>query len=555
MRFKSAKFRKKMTLSTSMDILVALERLDLQLCFDVIREIANSEDEFDLLKYGVQNRSEELRSLNDDEFPVDLTEEMDDQDYVKLVQEIDSVNPNLASKIDRVLYAQRLQQELSIIRNESYDEYLQSLPLISSSQIADAIRRGLLVSSEDELGKAEGRRTDEDCSGAFPGVPLATARVEASTLVSVLSKFCSPATYEIADPKGLGISQVLIQGELDLNWINSPFPLRFEGCEFDSSVSADGFSAPALSFDTCTFTSLGYSFASEPELGGFNATRMHIKNKLSFFGCINVGQLFLLDCRIGSFIPLSDVFDEGNIGHHCRIVLSGTKFDELEVSEYSKFKAGFGSHLKGVRLGSIAVYPEEGEDDSEYLLQWLDSQNLDGRPTRKAELDVLVSDEVEDSLRRSGNSELARQFGIKAADYQTRFEGVIGVLKRWFLGSTVRYFYDNLRAIWMLVGLWVLTYLIVLGLSYIPEAYKVSPSVANAEIPFGWISSGYNRFVWALLYSLDLVISPLSLGQTQILWPSCALVALLFSIIKGLSLAFFALFVTGVTGVTSRRGN
>ena len=547
-----------MITNVPLDALVAIEWLHPPICFDTIYAIAESEDEVDIMKYRIQERSKELR-CSDIEFPIDLTEEMDDREYVELVQKIDDFNPDLATKIDRVLYRQRLQQELSIIREESYSEYLQSLPLISSEQIADAIRGGLLVNSEDELGNADGIRTDEDDSGAFLYAPIATARVEASTLVSVLSRFCSPTTFEIADPKGFGISQVLIQGELDLNWINSPFPLRFEGCEFDSFVSADGFSAPALSFDTCTFTSLGHSFTLDSETGGFNATRMRIKNKLSFFGCINVGQLFLLDCHIGSFVPLCDVFDENNIGHQCRIVISGTKFDELEASERSEFKCGFGGHLKGVRLGSVTIISDNDDDENaaraKYLLHWLDPQNLDKKTVRKAELDALVSKEIENSLQRSGNSELARHFGIAAAEYQTRFEGGAGVLKRWFLGSTVRYFYDNLRAIWMLIGLWVLTYLVVLGLSYVPGAYKVSPSVANADIPFDWISSGYNRFVWALLYSVDLVFSPLSLGQTQILWPSCSLIALLFSTIKGLSLAFFALFVTGVTGVTNRQGS
>ncbi|MDO4655791.1 hypothetical protein [Actinomyces sp.] len=481
---------------------------------------------------------------------------MDDWEYADLVCAISECDADLAKTIDRILSKQRRQQELSAIRECSYEEYVQSLPLISPAEIADAIRNGLLVNSEDEHGNMNGIRTDEDVSGAFLYKPIATARIEASTLVSVLSKFCSPSTAEVANPKGVGITQVLIQGTLDLNWINSPFPLRFEGCEFDSSVWADGFSAPALSFDSCNFTNLGYLISSEH--GAFNATRMRIKNKLSFFDCINIGQLFLLDCHIGSFIPLSDVFDEEKIGHPCRIVINGTRFDELEISDRSQFELGFGKHLDNVKVGSVDIVVEENDrsdEDSQakFLLNWLDSRKPSKRRADSDRLSPLVVAEFEDSLHQSGKVGLSRRFGILSAEYQTGFEGVTGFFKQLILGTTVQYFYNNLRAVRILAGVWVIAYVIVVSLSYASGAYSVSPMVSNASIPQAWMSCGYNRFIWALLYSMDLVFSPLSLGQTQVLWPTSSVVALVFATIKGMSLALFALFVTGITGITNRR--
>ena len=535
-----------------LDILVSLQRLNMKFYLETAYTLVDS-DELDTLEARVQERADGYPYLYDVECPVDLMEAMEDWEYAELICAISERNTDLAETIDRILSKQRRQQELSAIRKCSYEEYLESLPLVSSSQIADAIRSGLLVNSEDERGNLKGIRTDEDVSGAFLYKPIATARVKASTLVSVLSNFCSPSTAEVADPKGFGITQVLIQGELDLNWIKSPFPLRFEGCEFDSSVWADSFSAPALSFDTCNFTNLGYLISSK--YGSFNATRMRIKDKLRFFDCINLGQLFLLDCHIGSFIPLADVFDEKKIGHPCRIVINGTRFDELEISDRSQFEFGFGEHLENVKVGSVDIAIEEDDRSDEsaqakFLLNWLDSRKPNKKRADSDRLSPLVIDEFEDSLHRAGKVGVSRRFGILSAEYQTGFEGVTGFFKRLILGTTVQYFYNNLRAVWILLGVWGLAYVIVVSLSYVSGAYSVSPMASNASIPQTWMSCGYNRFVWALLYSMDLVFSPLSLGQTQVLWPTSSFVALVFAAIKGVSLALFALFVTGVTGIT-----
>src|SRR5271166_3999041 len=49
--------------------------------------------------------------------------------------------------------------------------------------------------------------------------------------------------YELADridPRGLRLNNAIVTGGLDLTGLVVPFPLRFEGCEFDTAPVVEG---------------------------------------------------------------------------------------------------------------------------------------------------------------------------------------------------------------------------------------------------------------------------------------------------------------------------
>ena len=49
-----------------------------------------------------------------------------------------------------------------------------------------------------------------------------------------LLRRCCHELRDQVDPRGMRLSKVVVTGGLDLAGLTVPFPLRFDGCEFDS---------------------------------------------------------------------------------------------------------------------------------------------------------------------------------------------------------------------------------------------------------------------------------------------------------------------------------
>src|SRR5579859_8037328 len=56
---------------------------------------------------------------------------------------------------------------------------------------------------------------------------------------AVLRRCCHELKDRI-DPRGLRLANAVVTGELDLTGLEVPFPLRFDGCEFDAAPVVEG---------------------------------------------------------------------------------------------------------------------------------------------------------------------------------------------------------------------------------------------------------------------------------------------------------------------------
>jgi hypothetical protein len=95
--------------------------------------------------------------------------------------------------------------------------------------------------SESELLDAcrEGRSLD--CSDAGVRRPVQA---------DLLRRYCHELQEQV-DPRGIRLHNASVSGRLDLAGMSVPFPLRFEGCEFDSAPMVEGAQLYELAFTGC----------------------------------------------------------------------------------------------------------------------------------------------------------------------------------------------------------------------------------------------------------------------------------------------------------------
>src|SRR3989442_2345032 len=98
----------------------------------------------------------------------------------------------------------------------------------------------------DEIGEAE-------LIGAWQGgavVEGAVDGVKRAVQAAVLRRCCHELKGQI-DPRGLRLNNAVVAGRLDLAGLAVPFPLRFDGCEFDSAPVVEGAELFELSLTGC----------------------------------------------------------------------------------------------------------------------------------------------------------------------------------------------------------------------------------------------------------------------------------------------------------------
>jgi hypothetical protein len=71
------------------------------------------------------------------------------------------------------------------------------------------------------------------------------------TVQAALLRRCCHELKDQVDPRGLRLSSALITGRLDLAGLTVPFPLRFDGCEFDAAPVVEGADLFELSLTGC----------------------------------------------------------------------------------------------------------------------------------------------------------------------------------------------------------------------------------------------------------------------------------------------------------------
>ena len=71
------------------------------------------------------------------------------------------------------------------------------------------------------------------------------------TVQAALLRRCCHELKDQVDPRGLRLSNAVITGRLDLAGLTVPFPLRFDGCEFDFAPTVEGADLFELAFTGC----------------------------------------------------------------------------------------------------------------------------------------------------------------------------------------------------------------------------------------------------------------------------------------------------------------
>jgi hypothetical protein len=97
-----------------------------------------------------------------------------------------------------------------------------------------------------EIGEAElldALRAGQVIDGGEPGAKR--------TVQAALLRRCCHELKDQVDPRGLRLRHAAITGRLDLAGLTVPFPLRFEGCEFDAAPVAEGADLFELSLADC----------------------------------------------------------------------------------------------------------------------------------------------------------------------------------------------------------------------------------------------------------------------------------------------------------------
>src|ERR1700733_13567104 len=102
----------------------------------------------------------------------------------------------------------------------------------------------------DEIDEAELLSALRDGLGIDGGVPGDAAAAKRTVPAAVLRRCCHDLKDQV-DPRGLRLSNAVIAGRLDLAGLTVPFPLRFDGCEFDAAPVVEGAELFELSLTGC----------------------------------------------------------------------------------------------------------------------------------------------------------------------------------------------------------------------------------------------------------------------------------------------------------------
>lgn len=527
-----------------LDILVALRTISPSAYVELMRRCHDSASYQSAIDV-VADRSAVLGlAENSDSLP-DLTRLLGSSDYRDFLAHVSELAPDHVPVVQQLLEIREYELRLARTKAASLQEYLDELRVVSAEEIARALMDGTIVNALDEHGCPMPVRSDEEASGAFLDTPTATAYVDADVLRNVLADFASGASGQVANPQGLRLRGVVIGGELNLNWLQLDFPLGFEGCDFHHWVSANHLSVPWFSFDSCDFTPVGQRMHNDS--GALNAASIKVDSSLRFWSCRGLGQLFIPDAVIGDFSPANPAAPGDPSLTTFRTVIDGARFGRLSIpasEDAMPFQID-----RSVRIGSVGlagVDETAGRDadkaDAERLHDWITASS--------EQVPEDVWHELEQALRRSGMARTATEFGVLGARTRTR-DKPWGWLERLMLEHTVRYFYDNLRALWWLLGLLVVAFVATFAFA---DQFVQSPLANPSSLPDGWLEFWMDRGVWSLLYATDTVLSPISLGQAETVWPESSWLTLVLALVKGLSLLLLGLLVVGITGLAEKRG-
>lgn len=469
-----------------------------------------------------------------------LTDLLQTRHYRKLLADISAVSDDLVPVVQALLERREYEERLRHIRETSPDDYVEELRVIQADELRAALVNGCVVNAHAFGYLPLEIPHDESVSGAFLHDPVPTALVDAHVLRDVLLE--AARAPEAVDPRGLRLSQVVVRGTLDLNWLDVPFPLGFNGCHFRGWLWLDNFRAPELTFDTCDFTA---SDNVGPYRGALNATRMSIERELRFFDCKGFDQLFLTESTLGYF-HLRDPHNEAEPSASFRTILDDSKIGTLT----------FPSSPAEQKAGETYILPDDIRIERvsgplESITAWLRSSRPDtGDEDTPTGASARVWDEVADALDRSGRADDATQLRIDYRRHRNSARNPVARFLTWLaLDATVRYLHRPSRALRWFAGLFFVAW----ALAFAFHGHLVKSPLVSDPVPASWLSEMLSAGAWSFMYALDIMIVPLSLGQVDSMWPGSVWLAVVFAVLKGAGIILLGLFLGSVTTLISKR--
>lgn len=449
---------------------------------------------------------------------------------------------------------------LALVGALGTSEWIDTLPEVNADDVRTGITLGTVVNQRGPDGALVPIPDDVEYSGAFLKPPLPCARIDADTLTEILRSYSDRSRDSTGySPLGMCLREVIVIGTLNLNSLDLGFPLRFEGCIFTSAVAVDYFNAPMLDFDTCAF--LGGELYS----ASISGTRAVISQRLRLFQCGGLRQLFLPDATIGALQLTEDTVDFApGEAQAFRTVLSDASISSLELGGADPLAIVPAGDAAGLRVGALELSDLGDWEPAPWLAAWLSG----GVPPRRggplapwtsgrgishhrdtwASFARALGASSDTTPTMFGTRDESRRLLWLAERHRDSYASSPVRLWRWlWLDITVRYFLENVRALWWLIGVW----LVVATVAWlqIADLYR-----GAASAPEGPLVAGSEGVAWALGYGLNFVVSPLSIGFDGV-WPANPWLVLLFAALKLAALVLFSLFVVGISGITQRAGS
>lgn len=384
----------------------------------------------------------------------------------------------------------------------------------------------------------------EVVSGALYDETDVDARVSAEVLVDALTEL-SLAVDRPPHPAGLVIRKTVIDGNLDLSHLALPFPVRFDGCLFTGWITLDYADLYELRLDSCAFE-VDREFLS---YGAIVATSLTVKHELDIRGVRGLKQLFLVASSIGTLsFGKNDVVDIKKTGYGFRTVLHGSTVGNLELdvdnaSGEQPLKIpplGTPDRLTVHSLRSLSVDSHENGVRPDLIAKWImaggsGDPEQTGYSRQVWESFALALEQDAMNAEATKLRILARKFG------RTKMKNPFARAWDWLLERTIGYGFANHRAF----VIWLVLFAVTIGATWVASA-------------MGYLgNSGYDLSnpISIVLYALAVVLSPIGTGGPADWFFGEVPVALAlgFSVMKIASLVLLGLFITGISGIVSRR--
>lgn len=478
----------------------------------------------------------------------DLTALLCTDEYHDLIEVLNAIDPEQSVRVQTILKVREYEERLVALKQESMQEYIGELRMISKQELYDAIQHGTVVNAVGPEGAPLAIASDDSYSATFMEQPVATAWLDARLLADVLGSFSSPENNHSYGPQGLRLRQVVIDGDegLNLNWLRLPFPLGFQGCDFYHWISADYAELPWLSFENCDFTPRSHALSRSA--GAFNGSNLQVTHDLKFWECSGFSQMFVPNANIGTFVLRGVSAEAGNsngsgstseVTGKIRTVVDGATFGKIIVteSEESEVVSPFSFATEGT---PPTIQRIEGEASA--ICAMLKEQEASQR----------IWDEFADALERTGEHK-------EAVSLRVNYQRWNNARRPWYLRPFFTIFGDwavgylhRPHQVWRPL---TLVFATTFAIAFFFHDQLIKSPMANDPIPTSWLEEVGSTGAWAVMYSLDSTFAPLSLGQLEIMWFCSAWLLLALALLKGLSLIFLALFISSVTTLVSKKSN